>query len=411
MVNERRLGKVDMRSLVSTIACAVVTLLIPSLNAESRAQERSDRANLTRSTSGFTYFNRPGANIIAHDEAVRMCVSRSNALSQFTDNQVFKGLVPDLIADAQDDARLKANLENCMVVAGWRVIRLPPQEGRALGGIGKSALAERLAPWVGLDQPHGTIARTFSNEAARGDTVWGAMPGGGGTILSLKATDLSNLPLPSPPPAQVHPERHRLPVSPPIPVAQLTPDNIASLPAGTALAIIKVVGTGRTNGEGLGIGRVDARSTPPLMRTVATDPVENLYAAVKWTLFKGSDREVRETLLAVPIIPSDYRVESRMNTMEYCLGAPVTTIREGDVVFLGAFDIAGQTLGPDLDLEPARTFLANDPARLARLRPAEWRNGHTFACSLVYFYALEFPATPFEPEYEGGSNLKASILP
>lgn len=400
-----------MKSSASAIAGVIFTLLLPPFNAASQAQTRSEPANLTRSTAGFTYFNRPDATIAAHDDAVRMCASRSNALPQFTDGQVFQGLVPDLIAGFQDDARLKANLENCMVVAGWRVVRLPSQEGPTLSRLKQPALSERLSAWIGLDQPHGTIVRTFANEAARGDTVWGAMPSGGGTILSLKAVDLSSLPPPLPAPAPFHPDRRTLPQSASVPVAQLTPDSVASLPANTTLAIIKIVGTGRTNGEGLGIGLVDARSTPPLVRTAATDPVESFYAGVKWTLFKGSDREVRETLMAVPITPGDYRIESRMNTMEYCLGAPVTTIREGDVVFLGAFDIAGQAMGPDLNLEPARNFLANDPARLARLRPAEWRNGHAFACSLTYFYALELPTAPFEREYTGGSNAAASVTP
>lgn len=367
------------------------------------ATERNAPANLTRATSGFTYFNRPGADIAAHDAEVRMCVSRSRALPQATDNPMNAGLVPGLIAGGQDDARLKANVENCMVVGGWRVVRLGDREGRPLSRLARQALSEQLASWVGADEVHGEIARTFGNEATRGDTVWGTMPGGGGTILSLKAVDLTTLPAPVPALEPAHPDRLDPPPGPAVPVIQLTPENVASLPADTALVIIKVVGTGRTNGEGLGIGRAGFRQLPPSVRQRETDPVEGFYAAVKWTLFKGSDRERREALIAIPVVPGDYRIESRMNTMEYCLGAPVTEVRPGDVVFLGTFDIAGPVLGPDLSLDPAQAFLANDPDRLARLRPAQWRNGHTAPCGLVYFYALEIPGAPFEAGYTGGS--------
>lgn len=399
----------QLGSWASALVGTAATLFLLTPSSVSWAQSRPERANLTRAASGLHYFNRPGADIGTHDEAVRMCVSRSLALAQFADNPMMPGVVPALIAGAQDDARLKANVENCMVVSGWRVVRLDQREGRTLKELQRAALAERLAPWVGLDQPHGTIVRTFTNEAARGDTVWGAMPGGGGVSLSLKAVDLASLPVPSPALPPLHPDRSQPPSGPPVPVIELTPENVVDLPEGTALAIIRVVGTGRTNGEGLGFGRVDFRSRPPVPRQTETDPVEGFYASVRWSLFKGSDREVREKLMAIPIVPGDYRVESRMNTMEYCLGAPVTTIREGDVVFFGTFDIAGHAMGPSMDLEPARTFLANDPNRLARLRPAEWRNGHVSACTLVYFYALEFPGAPFEPGYSGGSNISAHV--
>lgn len=152
-----------MKSSASAIAGVIFTLLLPPLNAQSQAQTRSERANLTRSTTGFTYFNRPGATIAAHDDAVRMCVSRSNALPQFTDGQVFQGLVPDLIAGFQDDARLKANLENCMVVAGWRVVRLPSQEGPTLSETtGAFRTIERL------DRPGPTARNHRPNVRKRG---------------------------------------------------------------------------------------------------------------------------------------------------------------------------------------------------------------------------------------------------
>lgn len=369
------------------------------------AQDRAQRANLTRPTAGYTYYNRPGATITDHDAAIRACAARAAGLNQMADNVITPGLLAYGLAAAQDGSRFQANIENCMVVGGWRVIRLPEGVGRRLFRMRREALSPQLATVVGVETPAlGEVARVFDNEAARGDTVWGAMPAYyGEDSLSLKAVDLTNLPAPSPALAPLHPDR-QVPVSgPPVPVIELTPENIAALPPETALVIIKVVGTGRTNGEGLGIGRVGFRELPPVVRSVESDPVEGFYAAVKWTLFKGSDRENREALIAIPVVPGAYRIESRMNTMEYCLGAPATEVGPGDVVFLGTFDIAGPAMGPDLSLAPAEAFLANDPARRARLRPAEWRNGNSAPCGLVYFYALEIPGAPFEPGYTGGS--------
>lgn len=381
--------------------------------AEPAATQSRERANLTRPSQGYTYYNRPGSTIEEHNAEVRACAARAAGLSQFADNPLQGGLLPMGLAIAQDNSRGQANIENCMIVNGWRVIRLPDGLGQRLFRMRREELSTQLATVVGVETPDiGRVTRIFNNEAARGDTIWGAIPDYyGEDSLSLKAVDLTNLPLATPSLPPLHPGRSHAPSGPAVPVITLTPENIANLPEGTALAIVRVVGTGRTNGEGLGFGLVDARTRPPLLRQIETDPVEGFHAAVRWTLFKGSAREVREKLIAVPIVPGDYRVESRMSTMDYCLGAPVTTVREGDVVFFGAFDIAGQAMGPDMDLEPARTFLANDPNRLARLRPAEWRNGHVSACSLVYFYALEFPGAPFEPGYSGGSNFRADAHP
>jgi hypothetical protein len=372
----------------------------------AEAQQRRERANLTRPTEGFTYYNRPGATIADHDAAVRACAARAMGLNQMADNVLMPGLAAQGLAAAQDGSRLQANIENCMVVDGWRVVRLPDGIGQRLFRMKREELSPQLATVVGVKTPEiGQIVRVFDNEAARGDTVWGAMPAYyGEDSISLKAVDMANLPDALPALAPLHPDRQTAQSGPVVPIIELTPANVASVPQETAMVIIRVVGTGRTNGEGLGIGRVGFRSEPPVIRRVATDPVEGFYAGVNWTLFKGSDRERRESLIAIPVVPGEYRIESRMNTMEYCLGAPVTEVKAGEVVFLGTFDIAGPVMGPDMSLTPAETFLANDPARRSRLRPAQWRNGNVAACGLVYFYALEIPGAPYEPGYTGGRS-------
>ena len=393
------------------IGAAFAAGLMLGLASQATAQTRPERVNLTRPTTGQTYYNRPGATIVDHDNAVKSCAARASGLSQAQDNVLMAGVLPLGLAIAQDNARFQANVENCMVVSGWRVVRLPRGVGQRLFRMKRELLSTQLATVVGVETPElGEIVRVFANEAARGDTIWGAMPGYyGEDSLSLKAVDLSDLSAHAPTLPPPHPDRLlRQPA--PVPVITLTPENVASLPPETALVIIRVIGTGRTNGEGLGIGRAGFQQLPPVVRRVETDPVEGFYAGVKWSLIKGSDRERREALIAMPVVPGRYRIESRMNTMEYCLGAPVTDVRAGEVVSLGAFDIAGATLGPDLSLEPAEAFLANDPARRSRLRAAEWRNGYQAPCGMVYFYALEIPGAPYEPGYVGGTAALQSLV-
>jgi hypothetical protein len=386
-----------MFSRCKTAALAVG--LMSCLATSAEAQQRSERANLTRPTSGHTYFNRPGATIADHDADVRLCAAHAAGLTRAQDNVVIGGLLPALMAGAQDDSRTQANVENCMVVKGWRVVRLPRNLGATLNRMRREALSEQLATVVGVETPaSGEIVRTFTNEGARGDTVWGAMPGYGGSfVLSLDAVDLTNLPeLPRAVPAI------GAVAGPPVGARILTPAMIADLPAESAIVITRAVGTGQSNGEGFSFLRIPEDGETPFIRTVETDPTHAFMSVLPWTLFKGSARERRETVTAFAVVPGRYRLTAKMNTMDYCHGSPVLEIRAGDVIFAGTFDLSGN-VGPDLSLEPAREFLAADPTRLARLQPAEWHNGSTATCGYVYNYAIEFPGMPFVEGYEGGS--------
>lgn len=387
-------------------AAAVLALAVLSSAGSALAQEWYPR-NLTQATAGPTYFNRPGATMAEHDADVLMCASRALGMPQAADNVVMGGLAPMIMAQGVDLTRLNINVEHCMVVKGWRVVVMPRAEGRPLFERSPGAIHRRLSELVGLETPVGEIMRAnFANEAANGYTEWGGMPDyNGERILSLRAVDLSTRPTPEPPFLPPHPGR----VGPQseVDMPQITPETVASLPPDVAVAIIHVTGTGRTNGEGFVFARAGAAQEPPIQRSHPTDAVESFYASVRWTLIGGSDEQIRENLLILPLVPGDYRIVNRMNTMDFCLGSPITEVRAGDVVYLGSFDIAGHVLGPDLSLGRAQAALAGDPERLARLRAAEWRNGSVAPCTAVYNYALEIPGAPFEPGYIGGSHLVA----
>jgi hypothetical protein len=74
------------------------------------------------------------------------------------------------------------------------------------------------------------------------------------------------------------------------------------------------------------------------------------------------------------------------------------------VVFAGTFDLGAQDIGPDMSLEPVKTWLAGQPAA-ATIRPAVYTNGSVGACGGIgTIYALEIKGAPFEPNYRWGSR-------
>ncbi|HEV7227331.1 hypothetical protein [Brevundimonas sp.] len=375
----------------TTLAAAGLACLFWTILATPSAAQRKD--DLTRPTEAGTYFNRPGATVEEHDDAVLMCAAHARGMPQasgspFVPAGLVEGAFSAAIAGAEDRARFQANMENCMVATGWRVVAVSRQESGQMNRLNREAVAERIAPWIGMETPHGWIVRTFENEGARGDTVWGALPGGRQQRqFSVRSVDLGRTPRGgwAPVPSAISGVR--------LTSDSLTPEQLAALPPDAAVLVVKVVGTGRTNGEGFQINR--HRSWPG---DTSMSGVSGFYAGVRWTMFKGSSRERREALIAVAVRPGDYRIESRMNTLDFCLGSPSVRIGPGETVFMGTFDIAGEVLGPDMALAPAQEMLVVNPERLAAVRPAEWRNGSVSRCNLTYLYALEIPgAPPLEP--------------
>jgi hypothetical protein len=87
--------------------------------------------------------------------------------------------------------------------------------------------------------------------------------------------------------------------------------------------------------------------------------------------------------------------------LNFCLGSPSFDVAAGDVVYAGAFDFSGQYLGPDLDLAPAKAWLAGLPQALT-VRPAVYLNGSLGVCGNNEIYALEVKGAPFEPGYVWG---------
>jgi hypothetical protein len=380
-------GHFGRRSLLAAL------LLIGSVSGWDASAQSSPRANLSRASGGATYYNRPDAGSAAHDQDLRACISMAAGIAQGVD--FASGLIPALLADATDQSRLQGNVENCMVVKGWRVVQISGPEGEALGRLGRAELASRLAPWVGAQSPNGTVVRTFANEAARGDTIWGGTNYGRQNALSIKAVNLENLP-----------EYPRFPGSTPPRTRPLKPEDFARVSADAAVVVVRMIGTRRTNGVRFDFERVRPLDAAVRPSRSATDPVETFYAAPVGPRFGGSAEERLETTIAIPVVPGRWRIAAKMNLLGFCLGAPAFDVEAGDVLFLGTFDVAGD-LGPDMTLDPAQAFLANAPDLRGRLRPASWMNGVTTPCRGGHTYALEIPGAPFVDGYLAGSMAAA----
>src|SRR5205085_12078204 len=92
-----------------------------------------------------------------------------------------------------------ANVENCMFVRWWRVIRLPDGVGEALAALPQPERSARLAGMVGATTLQGEVVRSFGNEAIVHDTT---IYGFAGKIdqRSLSLTSLAAPPAPEPAP-------------------------------------------------------------------------------------------------------------------------------------------------------------------------------------------------------------------
>jgi hypothetical protein len=115
----------------------------------------------------------------------------------------------------------------------------------------------------------------------------------------------------------------------------------------------------------------------------------------------GNRREGR--FYAFSVQPGLWRLAA-IHALSLCLGAPAFEIKPGEVLYAGSFDLSAEGIGPDLNLDEPRAYLAGHVVA-ERLRPAIYRNGFTDRCTGTgSIYALEVPGAPFEPTYRAGSR-------
>ena len=412
--------------------------------SEATAPSESGVVRIANPSEGYTYFNKPGANIDDHETDVRSCLLDAKdvvSLDEFINNN--QSLMAAIMtSERAKSARLSA-LENCMIVRGWRVVGLQTDEGKALSEGPQDKLRSFLSGQVGAEQPQGQIVRIWGNEAhnathKRSELVPRSTDNGQLSLLYLgKITDLL---YPSTNSVMVDyggtstlatldhtasmasrlkaAQRSGAELARPL---QTTSDievpatfekkigrnlavaDLANIPDGWGLIVIRIEGRSLKNGGSLGFGPFRG----PKLRSKKGVTVNEIDLR-SGLLVKGVGKDGSWFIRAVP--PGEYRLsQMEITPLYFCLGSPVFKLEKGQILYAGTFDLSATAMGPDLSMEPVRTLLVGSPFA-DRVQPASYVNGSTANClGGVAIYAIEFPGAPFLEDYEWGSKAKKSL--
>jgi hypothetical protein len=351
--------------------------------------------DLTKATSGFTYFNRPGADTQALNADLLDCADATSEMIEPLRTVPFapvSALAPAWGGPAYVWSSIyDVNIENCMVAKHWRVVRLSDAEGRATAKLEASGQASTLQKWVGLATPHGDIVRSFTNEGASASTVKkGGYYGWSATSLSVTSLDAQAI------------RAHRVSEARYIGrrIRELPTGQSPDLSADDGLIIVHLKGLGHQNGEWMSFRRIPDAGP--------ADDQLAAYFEVRLPLRpfpRPTDK--RDTVQAF-VVPAGRWIVNNigqdLSAVSFCVGAPSFQVGRGEAVFAGTFDLGSDDVGPDMSLAIAQSFLADRPSIAAILRPAVWANGARTSCALpqsfiqtTYIYALEID----EPALQG----------
>jgi len=396
-------------------AKTLIALLSASLFATAAPASEPTELNLGRMTPGFSYFNKPFADVKTHNDDLTACLVEAAKMRSFAEQLgswspawTLTALLESVKADANTRGTLLAGLENCMVVRGWRVVHLDDAEGAALAALPAADLMAKLTPWLGAESPHGEIVRTWHNDAALAAV----------NHFSLHAShtnkgQLSLLAAATTPSGAIKANRQDAEAAKPAPVGKvaidpkwskkkLKPETLDTAPEGSAIFIVNVTGFSMRQGNGFAFNRMgpDADTAPSTIDH-GPDQVEALAS----TLAGGGTH-----FMAFAVPPGRWRVYGMWNGgigLNFCLGAPAFEAKAGEVIYAGKLDMKQEKLAPDLALGDV-TAWAGSAKAAARIKPAVWINGTRGACAPNSIYALEFDGAPFEEGYALGS--KAPVL-
>jgi hypothetical protein len=372
---------------------AAILLGAGLLTGESCAAD-ADTAGLARMTPGYTYFNRPGASMEDHARDVVACARLAGAVRSMAAIWAGDTLSSPVsfgpVGQGTERALAMASLENCMVVRGWRVAKLPELEGRELAALAPADLLQKLSPWIGADAPHGEIVRRWDNDAARRSAHrfgQGPRTKDGQLSLLAAAPELRRLP---PPNLREPPSPWKDPRWPQKPIEAAALTNVRP---DAGVVLIEIKGDGIRAGWGLVFNRVGSDSdTWPS----ATDHAPDKLEVVRLGVF-------RHGIEAYALPPGRWRIYGLGvgPTLNLCLGSPSFELAAGEVTYAGAFDLSAEDITPDMDLAPARAWLGDAKRPVTA---AAYANGSLGPCGDNSIYALEFKNAPFEPGYVWGSQ-------
>lgn len=371
------------------------------------AKQSLESADVTRPTSGTTYYNRPGASITEHDEALQNCID----IASYTNAGAILGMYNLRTNPANNPtskSRIQATIENCMVVSGWRVIQISRNDAREFLRQPQNVISERFSLMVGAENPSGQIKREFSNEAYLNDTIIdGWQNYARNNSLSLTASGLrapeARSPVMYPPPPPGSALSH----------GPFEPEDIPSIPKNSSIVIVQT--SGKVTDQAMYFEKLRPKGQQRALVLNRTDAAEFILTT-RYIGRPSTQSESSNLTLAYVVSPGDWRFSGRMSEagglmMDFCLGAPTFNIAPGEVIFLGRFDMAGQSLGPVMSFDRASLTSAIGAEMAERAQAATWRNGATTSCEHgIFTYALEFPDTPFVEGYTGGSAAVPIVL-
>jgi hypothetical protein len=319
--------------------------------------------DLTLSSEGYTYFYKKNAELIAQQADLEECVenaSRFRAIGVSDDPMATQSILSDA------STPFLANVENCMVVKRWWVVRLPDEEGAQLAALSQSELSNHLATLVGAPSPEGEVIRKWANDAAAWET-------------------------------KTFPRRSRFKEKPSLSLRAFLLPNLKTM--GVQRAIIpkpeKPIGPVRSPITSIpaGYGVVVARVSKPLKlliiaRTSSGSELLDYPELQSNRIEIGGDKPQNSAGFATYLIPKGRWTWIGMSTVRFCLGAPSFELGDGEVLFLGSFG-NGRVL-PTFDVSSSDSAVAAEYSLASGMKPTEYRNGTTFQCGgLGYAYAIE----------------------
>ena len=413
--------------LSAHVCCAAVAAVLALAAPGTSHAASNDVIGMGNMTKGYTYYNLPGSTAAEHTDTVTACAAEAfkvrSADAELRDGPSYiyshdysaAGQVGEIVGNAIGNAIVDqmiegfgrgvyaAAVENCMVVRGWRVVRLPQTEGLSLSLLPPGELAARLAPWTGAEQPHGEIVRIWKNDALAASTRYlNFRPTHNNDgLLSLAAVTGKSLAMVIMPP----PQRTKVvQLDSKWPQKAFTPDQFATTPAEGGVIVVRLTGTSKFDGLRLILVRMG--TDPNVMPSTEDRAPDVLIFGEKL----GSRKRVKDnifTAFAAP--PGRWRIAAitGMADIGFCMGAPSFPIAAGEVVYAGTFNMAAADLGPDLSLEAPKAWLAGKPAA-DTIRPAAYTNGSQSACGYNGIYALEFNGVPSDANHRWGSAANAS---
>lgn len=378
---------------------SIAVLAATLLATPAIAQTAAPVVNIAQMTMGYTYFNRPGADLAAldHDLAECMTLARdARSLDAMIGNG---GIVGTMITGAAEKGVAASGTENCMVVRGWRVVQLPDAEGAALAALSLNDITRAMTPWIGAQTPQGTVVRVWGNDASRASTnryaIRPAYADGRQLSLRIRTSDPTSTAAPPPGLAAKPPT-----LDPKWPKKPLKVAEIPGAPPESVVVVTHIRGISMRNGTGLLFARMgpDPDKSPSL-----TDHAPDLFNPATGAMF--AKKEGNWFVFAVP--PGRWRISAMggLPAVDFCLGGPSFEAKAGEIVYAGSFDLGAEDTGPDLSLEAARTFLAGVP-QAQQIRAAEYTNGARGQCFQSILYAFEIKGAPFQPGYTWGGAQK-----